>query len=256
MMKIISYNVNGIRAACKKGLVEWLAKENADIVCLQEIKAIATQIDVIALQAIGYHYCNFHSAQKLGYSGVAILSKIAPKHIEIGCGIAKYDVEGRVIRADFDNFSVMSVYMPSGTSGEERQNFKYQWLEDFYSYSMELCKTYPNLLIGGDYNIAHTEMDIHNPKSNKNSSGFLLPEREWLTKFFSTGFFDTFRNLQPTTQQYTWWSSRTNAREKNIGWRIDYWAATQSLLTKIQTVRLANEAQHSDHCPVIVEISL
>ncbi len=255
-MKIISYNVNGIRAAFKKGFVEWLAAENADIVCLQELKANQDQIDELALKAIGYQYNTFHSAQKAGYSGVAILSKIEPKNIEIGCGIAKYDSEGRVLRMDFDNFSVMSVYMPSGTSGEERQKFKYEWLDDFYIYSTELIKKYPNLLIGGDYNIANNEIDLHNPKTNKNTSGFLMPEREWLNKFFENGFVDSFRTLHPTLQQYSWWSARTNARERNIGWRIDYWAATQPLLEKLKLAYLLNDAKHSDHCPTVIELHL
>lgn len=253
-MKIISYNVNGIRAAFKKGLIEWLKEENADIVCLQELKANESQIDIISLQSIGYQYNTFHAAQKAGYSGVAILSKIAPKNVEIGCGIPKYDNEGRVIRADFEDFSVMSVYMPSGTSGEERQQFKYEWLDDFYVYVTELQKKYPKLLIGGDYNIAHHEIDIHNPKSNKNSSGFLMPEREWLTKFFELGFVDTFRKLNPNQQKYSWWSARSNAREQNKGWRIDYWAASEALAPNIISARIASEAVHSDHCPIIVEV--
>jgi exodeoxyribonuclease-3 len=253
-MKLISYNLNGIRAAFKKGLPDWLLAENADIICLQELKANETQIDQMTLQSLGYQYSAFHSAQKAGYSGVAILSKIAPKHIEIGCGIDKYDVEGRVIRADFDNFSVMSVYMPSGTSGEERQAFKFQWLDDFYPYLMALKEKYPNLLIGGDYNIANHEIDLHNPKSNKNTSGFLLPEREWLTKLFNNGFVDTFRHLHPQKQEYSWWTSRTNAREQNKGWRIDYWAATTNIAPYISSARMANEAIHSDHCPIVIEV--
>jgi exodeoxyribonuclease-3 len=253
-MKIISYNVNGIRAAFKKGFVEWLAAENADIVCLQELKANQSQIDESLLQALGYQYNTFHSAQKAGYSGVAILSKIQPKHIEIGCGISKYDEEGRIVRADFDNFSVISVYMPSGTSGEHRQLFKYEWLDDFYKYITDLVKIYPNLLIGGDYNIANNEIDLHNPKTNKNTSGFLMPERAWLNNFFANGFTDIFRTLHPSLQQYSWWSSRTNARERNIGWRIDYWAVSAPLLPNIKAAYLLNEAKHSDHCPAVIEI--
>lgn len=256
MIKIISYNVNGIRAALKKGLLTWLALENADIVCLQEVRATQGQIDESALQALGYQYNTFHVAQKVGYSGVAILSKIQPKHVEIGCGVSKFDCEGRVIRADYENFSVMSVYMPSGTSGEDRQAVKFEWLDFFFNYSMELIKKYPNLLVGGDYNIAHNEIDLHSPKTNKKTSGFLMPERDWLTKFFTSGFGDTFRILHPDLQEYSWWTSRTNARERNIGWRLDYWAATETLLQNTKSIRLAKEAEHSDHCPVIIEISL
>jgi exodeoxyribonuclease-3 len=254
-MKIVTYNLNGIRASFKKGLLDWLAAEQPEIVCLQEIKAEQAQINESALQAIGYHHNFFHSAtSKAGYSGVAILSKIAPKHVEIGCGIEKYDREGRVIRADFQDFSVMSVYMPSGTSGAARQTFKYEWLDDFYTYLLDLQVKTPHLLICGDYNIAHQEIDLHNPKANKNTSGFLQPERDWLTKFFEAGFVDTFRALNPTTQQYSWWTTRMNARERNLGWRIDYIAASKDLFLRVSAAKLANEAQHSDHCPVIIEM--
>ncbi len=254
-MKIITYNVNGIRAAVKKDLTAWLAAQNADVVCFQEIKAVTSQIPLELFAAMGYTHYGIHSAQKAGYSGVAIFSKTAPKHIEIGCGIDKYDQEGRVIRADFDDLSVMSVYMPSGTSGEVRQQFKYEWLEDFYVYLQELRKEHPRLVIVGDYNIAHQEMDIHNPKSNKNSSGFLPAEREWLTKFYANGFVDTFRHLQPHAQEYTWWSSRSNAREKNLGWRIDYMAVTSPLVEALSNVTIHADAVHSDHCPMSLEIA-
>jgi exodeoxyribonuclease III len=254
-MKIVSYNLNGIRAAFKKGLPDWLASENPDIVCLQELKATQDQIDHKTLQTLGYQYNYFHSAiSKAGYSGVAILSKIQPTQVTIGCNIEKYDREGRVIRADYQNFSVMSVYMPSGTSGEERQQFKYEWLYDFYTYLSTLKTTTPNLLICGDYNIAHQEIDLHNPKVNKNTSGFLQPERDWLSKFFALGFIDTFRELNPNLQAYTWWTTRTNARERNLGWRIDYIAASKALKPSIQAVSLANEAKHSDHCPVVINL--
>jgi exodeoxyribonuclease-3 len=251
-MKIITYNVNGIRAAVKKGLVTWLATQDADVLCFQELKAITSQIPLELFTAMGYTYHAIHAAQKAGYSGVAIFSKKAPLHIEIGCGIDKYDQEGRVIRADFENCSVMSVYMPSGTSGEERQQFKYEWLDDFYDYIQQLIITYPRLVIVGDYNIAHQEMDIHNPKSNKNSSGFLPAEREWLTKFYANGFTDAFRHLHPHSQEYTWWSSRSNAREKNLGWRIDYMALTTPLIPQLKHTVIHAEAVHSDHCPMSV----
>ncbi len=254
LMKIISYNLNGIRAAFKKGLLDWLATENADIVCLQELKANESQIDQLSLQELGYTHNYFHSAvSKAGYSGVGILSKLKPQHVVVGCGIEKYDREGRVLRADYQDFSVMSVYMPSGTSGDERQAFKYEWLDDFYPYCLALQQQIPNLFICGDYNIAHQPIDLHNPKANKNTSGFLQPERDWLSKFFETGFIDTFRALNPDLQQYSWWTTRLDARARNLGWRIDYIAATELLLPQIKTARLANEAYHSDHCPVVVE---
>ncbi|MFT6873653.1 MAG: exodeoxyribonuclease-3, partial [Roseivirga sp.] len=209
-MKIISYNVNGIRAALKKGFDNWLKKENPDIVCIQELKAMADQIEPF-YKDLGYELYT-ETAEKKGYSGVAILTKIKPKHIEYGCGNPMYDSEGRVIRADFEDFSVMSVYMPSGTSGDIRQDFKYDWLDFFYQYANDLTKDNPNLIISGDYNIAHTAIDIHNPVSNKKSSGFLPEEREWLSKFIESGFIDSFRRFNTDPHHYSWWSYRANSR--------------------------------------------
>jgi len=252
-MKIISYNVNGIRAALKKGFAEWLASENPDIVCLQELKATADQIEPF-YKELGYELYT-HTAEKKGYSGVAILTKHTPKHIEYGCGNDLYDSEGRVIRADFDSFSVMSVYMPSGTSGDIRQDFKYQWLDFFYDYSLSLKASHPNLVLCGDYNIAHTALDIHNPVSNKKSSGFLPEERSWFTKFIDAGFIDTFRlfnDQQP--HQYSWWSYRANARANNKGWRIDYHMASTQMESRLKKAYILQEVKHSDHCPVVLEI--
>jgi len=252
-MKIISYNVNGIRAALKKGFAEWLASENPDIVCLQELKATADQIEPF-YKELGYELYT-HTAEKKGYSGVAILTKHTPKHIEYGCGNDLYDSEGRVIRADFDSFSVMSVYMPSGTSGDIRQGFKYQWLDFFYDYSLSLKASHPNLVLCGDYNIAHTALDIHNPVSNKKSSGFLPEERSWFTKFIDAGFIDTFRlfnDQQP--HQYSWWSYRANARANNKGWRIDYHMASTQMESRLKKAYILQEVKHSDHCPVVLEI--
>lgn len=252
-MKIISYNVNGIRAAIKKDFLGWLKSTDADIVCLQEIKAHPDQINIFDFTELGYH-TYWYPAQKKGYSGVAILSKTEPNHIEYGCGIEKYDVEGRVIRADFNDVSVMNVYMPSGTSGAERQAYKFEWLDDFYSYSQKLKTKLPNLVICGDYNICHTEIDIHNPKANANSSGFLPEERAWMTKFFNNGFIDSFRYFNPEPHNYTWWSYRANARVKNLGWRIDYLSVTQQLEERLHRSAILSEAKHSDHCPILLEI--
>jgi len=176
-MKIISYNVNGIRAAEKKGLSSWLENENPDVVCFQELKANQDQVDLSVFTNLGYHIY-WHSAEKKGYSGVGIFTKIKPKHVEIGCNMDIYDREGRVIRADFQDFSIMSTYMPSGSSGDPRQDFKMQWLEDFRNYIQELRKDIPKMLICGDYNICHQPIDIHDPVRNKNSSGFLPEERK------------------------------------------------------------------------------
>ncbi|MDQ3392846.1 MAG: exodeoxyribonuclease III [Bacteroidota bacterium] len=253
-MKILSYNVNGLRAALSKGFINWLQATNADMVCLQEIKIAASDIDISIFAALGYKTYCMH-AEKKGYSGVAILTKIEPDNVVYGCEISKYDCEGRVIRADFKDFSLMSVYMPSGSSGEHRQWFKMEWLEDFYDYVTALKKELPNLIISGDYNICHQPIDIHNPKSNKNSSGFLPEEREWISKFLSMGFIDTFRHFNPEPHNYTWWSYRFKARDKNLGWRIDYHMASEGLKERLQRSAILCEAKHSDHCPVLLELN-
>lgn len=252
-MKIISYNVNGIRAAQKKGFEEWLSQEQPDVLCLQELKAQPEQVSTF-YEDMGYRMY-WENAEKKGYSGVALLTKEEPNHISYGCNEEIFDREGRVLRADFDSFSVMSVYMPSGTTGDVRQDFKYQWLEFFQEYVNELKKTHPNLIISGDYNIAHTEIDIHNPISNKNSSGFLPEERAWLSKFIETGFVDTFREFNQDPHHYSWWSYRANARANNKGWRIDYHMASESLKASLKDAYILPEVMHSDHCPIVLEIN-
>ncbi len=249
-MKILTYNVNGIRAALKKGWLEWLKLENPDVICIQEIKASPDQVpEIVLLEEMGYeHY--WYPAQKKGYSGTAIFTKITPKHIEYGCGHEDYDFEGRVIRADFDKASVMSVYFPSGTTGDVRQDFKYKFLDDFQLYSNELLKEKPNLVVCGDFNICHRAIDIHNPKSNANSSGFLPAEREWMENFINSGYIDSFRHLNPDPHHYTWWSYRAGARGKNLGWRIDYNMVSNGLKDSIVSSRILPSAVHSDHCPV------
>lgn len=253
-MKIISYNVNGIRAALNKDLAKWLKSDSPDVFCVQETKAHPEQVDQSAFEKLGYT-ANWENAIKKGYSGVAIFSKMEPRHVEVGCGIEKYDAEGRVIRADFDDFSVMNVYMPSGTSGEERQAFKMEWLNDFQNYAHEVAVEVGQLIIVGDYNIAHEEIDIHNPKGNKNNSGFLPEEREWLTNFLDSGFIDSYRILNPDDQRYSWWTYRFNARKNNKGWRIDYQAVTENMKNRLVRADLLNDAVHSDHCPTVLEIN-
>lgn len=252
-MKIITYNVNGIRSAITKGFVDWLKAANPDMICLQEVKADENQIEKQLFEDLGYHIY-WYSAEKKGYSGVAILTKIKPKHIEYGCGIEIYDREGRVLRTDFEDFSLMSVYMPSGSSGQERQDFKFQWLADFQQYIDQLKVNFPNLIISGDYNICHQAIDIHNPKSNANSSGFLPEERAWMSGFLESGFIDTFRHFNPEPHHYTWWSFRAGARQKNLGWRIDYHCASKALEGRLKRALILPEAKHSDHCPALVEI--
>ena len=253
MAVILTYNINGIRAALKKDLDSWIDSSKADIVCLQEIKAKPEQFNEAVFNKLGFE-CFINSAEKPGYSGVAILSKIKPKNVEYGCGIDKIDFEGRVIRADYDNYSVMSVYFPSG-SNPLRQAFKMEFLDLFYDYIQELKKTIPNLIISGDYNICHTAIDIHNPQRNKNTSGFLPEERDWVTKFIASGFVDSFRHLNTEPHNYSWWSYRSNSRVKNLGWRIDYNMISESLLPNLNRSVILSQAVHSDHCPVLVEIA-
>lgn len=252
-MRVITYNVNGIRAAMNKDLVGWLKASNPDVLCLQEVKATPDQVNIAEFEALGY-YLYWYPAQKKGYSGVAIFSKIKPKHVEYGCGIDAYDFEGRVIRADFDTCSVMSVYHPSGSSGDERQAFKMRWLADFQIYIDDLKTKIPNLILCGDYNICHKPIDIHNPKSNANTSGFLPEEREWMEKFLQSGFTDSFRHFNNEPHQYSWWSYRAGSRGKNLGWRIDYNLVSNHLNDKLKRAVILPDAIHSDHCPVLLEI--
>ena len=253
-MKIASYNVNGIRAAMKKGFMEWLKETDADVVCLQETKAQVDQIPSFEFAEAGYETYAF-SAKKKGYSGVAILCKKTPDQVVNGMGITAYDDEGRFIRADFGDISVVSVYHPSGSSGDVRQQFKMQWLDDFQNYVANLQKEHPKLIISGDYNICHEAIDIHAPKRNEKSSGFLPEEREWMTGFLNAGFIDSFRHLNKEAHNYTWWSYRANARANNKGWRIDYHMVSENLSEKIKNVEIHTQAFQSDHCPLIVELA-
>lgn len=255
MAKIISYNVNGIRAALKKDWLSWVKSEDPDIVCIQETKAQEDQLDMDEFKAAGYH-TYFYSAEKKGYSGVAIFSKVEPDHVEYGCGIDKYDQEGRILRADYGDFSILSCYFPSGSSGDVRQDFKMEFLADFRNYIIELRKSRPNLLISGDINICHEAIDIHNPVSNKNSSGFLPEERQWITDFLKLGFVDTFRTLNKEPHNYSWWTYRAGARGKNKGWRIDYHFITDNLLSNLKGASILADVVHSDHCPIVVELDV
>ena len=212
------------------------------------------QFDTQLFEELGYSSF-IHSAKKKGYSGVAILSKIAPKNIQYGCGIEEIDFEGRVIRADYQNFSVMSVYFPSGSSGDIRQIFKIKFLKLFQTYISDLQKEIQNLIICGDYNICHQSIDIHNPIRHKNTSGFLPEEREWMSSFTDMGFIDSFRINNKEPHNYTWWSYRARAREKNLGWRIDYIMIANSLSSNFKNSLILSKAVHSDHCPVLLELA-
>ena len=252
-MKIISYNVNGIRSVIEKGFIPWLLATQADVVCLQEVKALPEQLDLKIFEELGYETF-WHPAEKKGYSGVAIFTKIPFKQIVTGCGNDLYDREGRVIRIDFEEFSILNVYMPSGSSGVERQAFKINWLGFFYDYVISLKLSLPNLLICGDYNICHQAIDIHNPKSNANSSGFLPEEREWMAKLLKAGFIDTFRHFNQEPHHYTWWSFRAGSRGKNLGWRIDYHFVTQAMENVLKRSVILKEVNFSDHCPILIEL--
>jgi exodeoxyribonuclease-3 len=253
-MKIVSYNLNGIRSAMSKGLIEWLEKENPDVFCVQETKAQPEQIDVITFNGLGYENILLHSAVKKGYSGVGIFSKIKPDYYSIGIGNSLFDSEGRVIRADFGDLTIVCVYIPSGTTGDVRQAVKMEFLEVFTAYLLELRKERPNLVICGDYNICHKPIDINHPERHTNASGFLPEEREWFDRFIDLGFVDSFREFNREANQYSWWSFRAGSREKNLGWRIDYHIVTESLKERLKNAAIYKEAVFSDHAPVLLEV--
>jgi exodeoxyribonuclease III len=253
---IVTYNVNGIRSALGKGLADWLAQADIDIFCIQETKARPEQVEERSrFEALGYQQY-WHSAEKKGYSGVATFSRIVPDAVIEGCGMEQYDREGRILRTDFGDWTLLNCYFPSGTTGDERQSFKMEFLDDFFRWVEALRQERPNLLIVGDYNIAHTAMDIHDPVRNKNSSGFLPEEREWLSKWFANGFTDAFRFLHPEKVEYSWWSFRANARANNKGWRIDYQSVSDGLRSRLLEAYQMPDVVHSDHCPVFVKLDL
>ncbi len=254
-MKIVSYNLNGIRAALKKGFAEWLSENDFDVVCVQETKAMREQVDLSEIEALGYDSVWF-SAEKKGYSGTATFFKKQPDFVQNGCEMPLYDCEGRVLRTDFGDLTILNCYFPSGTSGDARQDIKMSFLTDIHNFVKELKKTRPNIILLGDYNIAHNEIDLHNPKANKKTTGFLPEERAWMTQWFDSGFTDAFRAKNPDTVEYSWWSYRAGSRGKNKGWRLDYMSVSDEIAGGIKEARQLTDAVHSDHCPVYMEIEV
>lgn len=253
-MKVISFNANGIRASARNGFYEWLALQDADFVCIQETKAHAHQLLPEALFYPQGYYCDYYDAQKKGYSGVAIYARQKPQSVVKGMGWDYCDNEGRYIQFDYPNLSVISLYLPSGTSGDERQVVKYDFLERFALHLLDLKEQGRELIICGDYNIAHKQIDLKNWRGNQKNSGFLPDERAWMDKLFGDmGFVDAFRVHNQAEEQYTWWSYRSRAWEKNVGWRIDYQVITPGLTEHVVDTKIFREPRLSDHAPLLIE---
>lgn len=255
-MKVITFNANGIRAAANKGFFSWLSKQKADVICVQETKAHEYQLKDSIFYPKGYN-CYYFDAEKKGYSGVAIYSKIKPTKIIKGLGFKTADTEGRYIQLNFNNINVASIYMPSGTSGEIRQDIKYEFMDHYYKILKKQLKQKNEFIISGDINIAHQKIDIKNWKTNQKNSGFLPEERAWLSKVFDElGYVDTFRHKYPEKIMYTWWSNRGPAWEKDVGWRLDYQIITPNLANKIKSALTYKDEKFSDHAPYIVDYEI
>ena len=254
-MRVITLNVNGIRAAERKGFFSWMGLQNADVICLQEIKAQLHQLDSDTFCPPGYHFF-YHDAEKKGYSGVAIYTKAVPDKVINGIGLTDIDSEGRFIEAQFGNLSIISLYLPSGSSGEERQAFKFSFMERFMPYLESCLASHREYIICGDWNIAHKEIDLKNWRGNKKNSGFLPEERAWLDQLFSSDWVDAFRVINQECDQYTWWSNRGQAWAKNVGWRIDYQIVSANLKDKVTATSIYKDERFSDHAPLIMDYDL
>ncbi|TVR78617.1 MAG: exodeoxyribonuclease III [Chitinophagaceae bacterium] len=254
-MKLVTYNINGIRAALRKGIVEWIEENPADIICFQEVKATPDQIDLEDFKKLGYQVY-WKAAEKKGYSGVATLTKQTPLNVNTESGLTAYDSEGRILETEFADFILLNIYFPSGSSGDHRQAIKMDFLRDILPYLKNLeKKSGKGLIVGGDFNICHRAVDIHDPVRNAKSSGFLPEERAWMDTFFDNGFTDAFRYCNPEEKDaYSWWSYRANARNNNKGWRIDYWTVSNALKNKIKSCKMLSDVKHSDHCPVHMQL--
>lgn len=248
--KLLSWNVNGIRAAYKKGLLDWLEAESPDILCLQETKARPEQLPKKLLEPEGYRSFWNWPTEKKGYSGVAVYSKLQPKAAAYGMGIERLDAEGRLLKLDFDDFTLIDVYFPNGKKDQERLTFKMDFYDAFLEWMENLRKDQPNLIFCGDVNTAHNEIDLARPKENEKTSGFLRIERDWIDRVIELGYVDTFRRAHPDAVQYSWWDQKSRARERNVGWRIDYVFVTREMLDRIGSAFILDEVMGSDHCPV------
>ena len=254
-IRLLSWNVNGIRAIQKKGFLEWFKKENPDILCLQETKAHPDQLDDVLKNVDGYE-SHFSAAEKKGYSGVVTYTKLKSKNVQQGIGVKKFDSEGRFIITEFDEFTLFNIYFPNGKASDERLQYKMDFYDSFLKHCKRLLKEGKKIVVCGDVNTAHKEIDLARPKENSQTSGFLPQEREWIDKFLAAGFLDTFRIFNQEPEQYTWWDMVTRARERNVGWRIDYFYISENLKNKITSASIHQDIIGSDHCPVSIEILL
>jgi len=252
-MEIVTFNVNGLRAILKKDFMNWFKSQNPDILCLQEIKSTKEQVKGDILETEDYN-AYWNSAERPGYSGVITFSRESPIDIQFGLGIDRFDKEGRLIKTKFTDFTLINVYFPNGKMSAERLKFKLDYYDAFLEFSENLKKNGEELIITGDFNTAHKEIDLANPKENEKYSGFLPIEREWIDKFVSYGYIDTFRHFHPDPEQYTWWTYRFKARERNIGWRIDYFFVTEGLIDKVQDSTILKDVYGSDHAPILLRL--
>jgi exodeoxyribonuclease-3 len=255
-IEILSWNVNGVRAASRKGFGEWFKKESPDILCIQETKAHPDQLSEELKAPEGYHAFWSAAEHKKGYSGVATFTKEEPKKVKYGFGIKKFDCEGRIVITEFSDFILLNIYFPNGGQGPHRLKYKLEFYDAFLEYVDKLKQKGKNIIMCGDVNTAHNEIDLARPKENKDSTGFLPEERAWIDKFLSHGYADTFRKLHPKTVQYTYWDYKTRARERDVGWRLDYFIVNEKLLPKVKKSFTQQKVLGSDHCPIGIEIEI